>query len=113
MSPSVDLAVPARALAIGAHPDDIEFGCGATLAKWAAAGCAVSMLVLTDGSKGSWDAGADTAELVATRRFEQRCAADALGARGVHFLDRIDGLTHLLASLLDLVLNVTGLRRFV
>ena len=36
---SRDLPVPARALAIAAHPDDIEFGCGATLAKWSAAGC--------------------------------------------------------------------------
>ena len=43
------------ALAIGAHPDDVEFGCGATLAKWAAAGCTVHHLVLTDGSKGTWD----------------------------------------------------------
>ena len=36
---TVDLPVPGAALAIGAHPDDIEFGAGATLAKWAAAGC--------------------------------------------------------------------------
>ncbi|NND02858.1 MAG: PIG-L family deacetylase, partial [Acidimicrobiia bacterium] len=35
------LDTPARALAIGAHPDDIEFGCGGTLARWAAAGCHV------------------------------------------------------------------------
>ncbi len=34
-----NLVTPNIALAIGAHPDDIEFGCGATLAKWAAAGC--------------------------------------------------------------------------
>ena len=34
---STDLPVPERALAIAAHPDDIEFGAGATLAKWAAA----------------------------------------------------------------------------
>ena len=53
----VDLPVPARALAIGAHPDDIEFGCGATLAKWAAAGCEINHLVLTDGAKGTWDSG--------------------------------------------------------
>ena len=46
---------PAVALAIGAHPDDVEFGCGATLAKWAAAGCVVHHLICTDGSKGSWD----------------------------------------------------------
>ena len=32
---SVDLAAPGVVMAIGAHPDDIEFGCGATLAKWA------------------------------------------------------------------------------
>ena len=59
----VDLPVPARALAIGAHPDDIEFGCGATLAKWAAAGCDINHLVLTDGSKGTWDPAADTGAL--------------------------------------------------
>ena len=56
---TVDQAVPASALAIGAHPDDIEFGCGATLAKWAAAGCRIHHLILTDGSKGSWDPDAD------------------------------------------------------
>jgi len=88
---TVDLPVPARALAIGAHPDDIEFGCGATLAKWAAAGCAVDLLVLTDGSKGSWDPGADVGELAALRRAEQRTAADALGVGEVHFLDAVDG----------------------
>ena len=52
---------PAVALAIGAHPDDVEFGCGATLAKWAAAGCVVHHLVCTDGSKGTWDPAADVA----------------------------------------------------
>ena len=57
---TTNLAVPASALAIGAHPDDVEFGAGGTLAKWAAAGCVVHHLVCTDGSKGTWnpDAGA-------------------------------------------------------
>ena len=86
-----DLPTPRRALAIGAHPDDIEFGCGATLAKWADAGCEVHLLVLTDGSKGTWDADADTAALVATRIAEQHSAAAVLGAVGVHFLGRVDG----------------------
>ena len=53
---STDLPVPAVALAIVAHPDDAEFHCGATLAKWAAHGCVINHLVLTDGSKGTWDA---------------------------------------------------------
>jgi LmbE family N-acetylglucosaminyl deacetylase len=86
------LAVPRRALAVGAHPDDIEFGCGGTLAKWAAAGSHVMHLVCTDGSKGSWDSSADTAALVATRQDEQRSASRALGGDGdVVFLGYTDG----------------------
>lgn len=86
-----DLPVPAVALAVGAHPDDVEFGCGALLAKWAAAGCDVHLLVLTDGSKGTWEDSDDTAALVATRHEEQRRAARLLGARAVEFLDWPDG----------------------
>lgn len=88
----VDLPVPSRALAIVAHPDDAEFQCGATFAKWSAAGCVVNHLVCTDGSKGTWDPDADIAALVATRRVEQRAAADVLGSTGeVVFLDAVDG----------------------
>jgi len=86
--------VPASALAIGAHPDDVEFGCGGTLAKWAAAGCVVHHLVLTDGSKGTWDANADTTALAATRQHEQREAARRLAgssAGEVVFLGQVDG----------------------
>ena len=88
---AVDLPVPRRVLAIGAHPDDIEFGCGATLAKWADAGAEVHLCVCTDGSKGTWDPDADLATLVATRQEEQRDAAKVLGAVDVRFLERIDG----------------------
>ena len=89
---SRDLPTPASALAIGAHPDDVDFGCGATLAKWAADGCEVHVLVCTDGSKGTWDPTADEAALVASRQREQRAAAAALGARGeVGFLGWVDG----------------------
>jgi LmbE family N-acetylglucosaminyl deacetylase len=86
-----DLPVPKVALGIGAHPDDIEFGCGATLAKWAAAGGSVHLLILTDGSKGTWNAEDDLAALVERRQHEARDAAHALGAQGVHFLGLIDG----------------------
>lgn len=89
---SRDLPRPASALAIGAHPDDVEFGCGATLAKWAAGGTVVHLLVLTDGSKGTWDPDDDLAALVARRVDEQRAAAAALGASGeVVMLGRTDG----------------------
>jgi LmbE family N-acetylglucosaminyl deacetylase len=89
------LATPARALCIGAHPDDAEFGAGGTLAKWAAAGCEVSILIATDGSKGSWDPDQGQDELVAARREESRRAADVLGATGeLIFLDHVDGELH-------------------
>jgi LmbE family N-acetylglucosaminyl deacetylase len=78
-------------LAVGAHSDDVEFGCGGTLVKWTAAGAAVHLLVLTDGSKGTWDVDADLAALVATRRREQEAAAAELGLAGVEILDLPDG----------------------
>ena len=86
------IETPQRALAIVAHPDDAEFQCGATLARWAAEGCEVHHLVCTDGSKGTWDVEADTAALVALRQDEQRAAARALGATGeCWFLGYVDG----------------------
>lgn len=89
---STNLDVPAVALGIGAHPDDIDFGCGGTLAKWAAAGCEVHYLVCTDGSKGSWDPDQDRAELVSIRQHEQREASRLLGGSGrVTFLGEVDG----------------------
>lgn len=89
-----DVVTPTSALAIGAHPDDVEFGAGATLAKWAANGCVVHLLVCTDGSKGTWDAHADLPALVARRQDEQREAARRLAgdrAGEVRFLGRVDG----------------------
>ncbi len=94
-----DLATPASALAVGAHPDDVEFGAGGTLAKWAAAGCVVHHLICTDGSKGTWDPDADTVELVVRRHAEQREAARRLSGAGdgsgfsgtVTFLGCVDG----------------------
>jgi len=89
---TANLTVPSSALAIGAHPDDVEFGAGGTLAKWAASGCVVHHLVCTDGSKGTWNPDADLDALVATRQREQRNAATALGAKGeVVFLGQVDG----------------------
>lgn len=77
-----NLPTPSRALAVGAHPDDIEFGSGATLAKWAAEGCELLHVVCTDGAKGSWDPDEDTSQLAVTRQAEQRAASIALGGRG-------------------------------
>lgn len=93
-----DLPVPASALAIVAHPDDAEFHCGATLAKWAAQGCVLNHLVLTDGSKGTWDPDADIDALAEQRTHEQMEAARRLGSQGkVVMLGHVDG--ELLATL--------------
>ncbi|WP_448625505.1 PIG-L deacetylase family protein [Geodermatophilus sp. URMC 64] len=62
-------------LAVGAHPDDIELGCGATLLAHVAAGDRVTMLVVTGGENGPGDAGQ-----VIGRRTEQISAARTLGA---------------------------------
>ena len=81
-------------MAIGAHPDDVEFGCGGLLAKWAADGCTIHHLVCTDGSKGTWDPDADVVALAARRQDEQREAARRLAgdrAGEVRFLGRVDG----------------------
>ena len=91
---SRNLEVPESALAIGAHPDDVEFGCGGLLATWAAQGCTIHHLVCTDGSKGTWDPHADVVALAARRREEQREAAQRLAGNAageVRFLGQIDG----------------------
>ena len=93
-APSSNLKTPKVALAIGAHPDDVEFGCGGTLAKWAELGCEIHHFVMTDGSKGTWDPTADTQLLIERRLNEQIDAHERLGGRGgehVHWLGRVDG----------------------
>ena len=62
------LETPSSALVVAAHPDDAEFQCGATLAKWARDGALVHHLVLTDGTKGTWDPDVDPGELLETTR---------------------------------------------
>src|SRR5262249_21351299 len=88
---SAPLATPARVLAIGAHPDDVEFGCGATLARWSSDGAHCEILVLTDGSKGTWDAAADTGALAVTGREERRAGARALSVSSTHLGRAVDG----------------------
>jgi len=95
-----NLEIPRRALAIGAHPDDIEFGAGATLAKWSESGCEVSMLICTDGSKGTWNPEVNIRDLIATRKSEQLLAAEELNLSGkIIFLGEVDGELEISANL--------------
>lgn len=63
-----------KILAVGAHPDDIEFGCGGTLLKYAQAGHETCLLILTDGSFGGDPS---------TRIQEQKRSAKLLGVKEV------------------------------
>src|SRR5438105_8767155 len=81
-----------RVLVVMAHPDDAEFGCGGTIAKWAASGKEVNYVLCTSGDKGSSDPSIVPHELAKTRRAEQINAAHALGARDVVFLPYEDGV---------------------
>src|SRR5512146_891153 len=81
-------------LVILAHPDDPEFFCGATLAKWARAGHNITYHLLTCGDNG-WNPKTPdemtSDALCAIRHDEQANAAKVIGATVVHFLDRPDG----------------------
>jgi len=78
-------------LGVFAHPDDAEIAAGGVLAKWAAAGREVHLLILTNGDRGSQDASASREELAATRRGETEAAAQVLGLRTARVLSTHDG----------------------
>lgn len=79
-------AAPSRVMVIMAHPDDAEFSCAGTVAKWAAAGSEVMFVLGTSGDKGSDDPEMTSEQLVQTREREQREAARVLGVKTVEFL---------------------------
>lgn len=75
-----------RALVVGAHPDDIDFGAAGTVATWVRAGIEVTYLLVTRGDQGGFD---DTPreDMPAMREAEQRAAAKAIGVTDVRFLE--------------------------
>ena len=83
--------IPARALAVYAHPDDPEISAGGTLARWAEAGTEVWVLITTQGDKGTQDPAADPVALAALRVEETAKAAALLGFAGTRHLDHPDG----------------------
>src|SRR6516165_7314277 len=80
-----------RVLVVVAHPDDAEFGCGGTVARWVADGCEVFYCLLTSGNRGSDDPAMLPERLAVVRREEQLQAAGVLGVREVDFLGYPDG----------------------
>ncbi len=83
--------VPAVALAVYAHPDDADVGCGGTLALWASKGCAVHLVVCTDGGRGTGDASVMPVELAQRRAAEVAAAAEVVGLASYRCLGAPDG----------------------
>jgi LmbE family N-acetylglucosaminyl deacetylase len=80
-----------RILVVVAHPDDAEFGCGGSVARWVADGCEVVYCLLTSGNRGSDDPTMLPEQLAVIRVDEQRAAARVLGVKDVVFLGYPDG----------------------
>jgi len=102
--------VPERAMAIVAHPDDIEFTCVGTLARWIKSGARVCYIVCTSGDVGIDEPGMTRGKAAEIREAEERKAAEIAGASEVMFLREPDGL---LVANLDLRKKlVREIRRF-
>ncbi len=82
---------PKVVLGIAAHPDDLDFYAGGTMAAFAKAGANVYYLTLTDGGKGTDNRAATSEALRDTRRDEQRAASNILGLKDVFFCEFPDG----------------------
>lgn len=84
--------IPKSAMLIYAHPDDIEFSAAGTAARWAAGGCEVTYVVITDGNVGSHEKGMTSVQVAEVRRAEQKAAAEVAGVQKCVFLGYHDGL---------------------
>jgi LmbE family N-acetylglucosaminyl deacetylase len=89
---------PLRVVCVGGHPDDPESGCAGTLARYAEAGHAVTVIYLTRGERGIQ--GKSDSDAAAIRTAECEAACKALGARAV-FAGQIDGSTEVTRGRVD------------
>jgi len=78
--------IPRSAMAIYAHPDDIEFTVAGTVARWARAGCEVTFVLITSGNSGTHDRKFTRKSLARVREREERESARILGVARVVFL---------------------------
>lgn len=97
---------PKVVLAVGAHPDDIDFGASGSIAKWVAGGAEVHYLILTDGSKGSPNKDMTGETLTSLREDEQRAACKVLGAKDARFLGYEDGALEVTQKLKEDIVRI-------
>jgi LmbE family N-acetylglucosaminyl deacetylase len=95
-------------LVVVAHPDDCDFGCAGSTARWTSEGREVSYCIVTDGDAGGSDRSMSRAEMAAIRRTEQAAAAAAVGVSDIAFLAYPDGQ---LQSSIDLRRDITRVIR--
>jgi LmbE family N-acetylglucosaminyl deacetylase len=101
---------PRRVAAIFAHPDDAEFVCAGTVARWVAEGQHVTYVLMTSGDKGSDDPSMTSEQLIALREEEQRAACRVLGVQDVIFLHQPDAM---LVNTLELRKELTRVIRMI
>jgi len=82
---------PQRVLVITPHPDDADFWCSGTIAKWIGDGATVRYVLCTDGGKGTTDPNISSADLSKIREQEQADAAESLGVQELVLLHHPDG----------------------
>ncbi len=80
-----------RILVVVAHPDDCDFGCAGSTARWTSEGREVSYCIVTDGDAGGSDRSMSRAEMARIRREEQTAAAAVVGVTEIAFLGHPDG----------------------
>jgi LmbE family N-acetylglucosaminyl deacetylase len=101
---------PQKAMVIVAHPDDIEFSCAGTVARWVKEGSTVAYVLCTSGDVGIDQPGMTKAKAAEIREAEQLTAAAVVGVKEVVFLREPDGM---LENTLDLRKRlVREIRRF-
>lgn len=104
------LYVPESAMAIVAHPDDIEFSCAGTTARWAKAGARIAYLLCTSGDVGIAEPGMTRARATEIREAESRAAAEIASVHDVIFLREPDGMLEATIALRKRI--VREIRRF-
>lgn len=80
-----------RALVVVAHPDDVDFGLGGTVARWTDTGVKVTYCMVTSGDAGGFDPSVPRNQIASIREAEQRAAAATVGVSDVRFLGYPDG----------------------
>lgn len=83
---------PESVLAIFAHPDDIEFGCAGTIARWVQAGARAAYVLVTSGDVGIAEEGMTKQKAAEIREAETIAAAAVVGVEDVTFLRVPDGM---------------------